>query len=197
MLRVYLTSVTPYSSDLRSARSDICGEHCILCGFPLPLGSRQSTSCATLNCCQVLIIGAVCTGSSYHSRRQVPCCSVLHILCTEYGQFQLQMSVLELCGLCRALLCSALRRVLFHPDSAVVPVLARSRNLLPSISPLKPLFCRPITALISPVHTSRPFFSLPVRSPLSRFDDSVSVCDNPVDVEADVAVDDESTELVF
>lgn len=106
MLRVFLTSITPYSSGLRSARSNTRGEHCILCGFPLPSGSWQPTSCAILDCCHVLIIGAVCTRSSYYRQRQISCGSVLHVLYTEHHQFQLQLSVLGPCGLCG--LCCAL-----------------------------------------------------------------------------------------
>lgn len=51
--------------------------------------------------------------------------------------------------------------------SLLLPI---SRILRPSINPLRPRFCNPTTALISPFHTSRSSIPLPSPKPLSDAD---------------------------
>lgn len=73
-------------------------------------------------------------------------------------------------------------------------VFARSLNLRPSIKPLNPRFCSPITLLMSPLQTG--LIDLPP-GPCSSTGLSVSVCENVVLVVAEVAVLVEPPELVL
>ena len=74
-----------------------------------------------------------------------------------------------------------------------------SLNLRPSIRPRRPLFCNPITELVSPIHACRSSLCFPASCSLLLACPvaSESVCEKLVAVDADVAVEAESSESAF